>query len=348
MENGELRMENDYKIIELNKDTDDKFWQMRFDFYNLYKKPNESEFADLEEYKQKFLGEIEKDSTYFHCLVFSNKIHTANFSVYVEKIEEVEKIEDKESQIVLTLMNQSQSIDQELWENILDFIKIKIKDQLPLAVNTNFLLDQKMRSIFNLKTKGDVDICILKRENMNYDLLKEWRERAEKQNPDLKLDLVTELPDESIDEFAALFTEFLNDMPKTEIPTIYNVAGNKIRRGQKSNQEAGNIIYRLLAFNKKNRMVGTSNVIIIKKSNKYPYQFMTGVKKELRGQAIGKWFKAVMYPMIFEKHPEVNGIVTEMFPCNKYIQNINSQIGFEKIGERGEYLMSKENFNKKE
>lgn len=331
---------SNYKIIELTKETEDKFWQMRIDFILAYKKPHEDVYTDIDTYKKRVEEIKAEKESYSTCIVLADNQIMATIVV------QVSPDNDKNDEIYLAITLPRTELDTNLLKSALYYTRERIVGDYPVTIAVNSLLNSEIRSEFKLKIKTDVETCLLKRENMNYALLQEWREVAEKANTDLKLDMFTELPEEIIEEYSNLFTKLLNDMPQPEVPTIYNMTADYTRKGQIANLEAGNIIYRLLAFNQENTMIAKCNVRIFKKVPEYPYQFMTGVEEKYRGRAIGKWFKSVMYPLIFDKHPEVYGIVTEMFPYNKYIQNINSQIGFEKIGERGEYLMSKEDFSK--
>lgn len=331
-------MENNYKIIELTKDTDDKFWQMRVDYILANKKPHEDAYKDIVTY-QKRVEEIkaEKES-------YSSSIVLVNDQIVASIVVQVSPDNNKNDEIYLSITLPSTELDTNLLKSALSYTRKRITDDYPVTIAINSLLTPEIRSDFKLKVKTDVDVCLLKRKNLNYALLKEWQQSAEKTNPDLRLEMFTELPESLIDEYSALFTRLLNDMPQPEVPTLYNITGDDTRKGQLANLKDENIIYRLLAFNQENVIVAKSNVRIVKKVAEYPYQFMTGVDAKYRGRGIGSWFKSIMYPMIFEKHPEVKGIISEMRPENKYIQDINALIGYEKIGERGEYVMNKEDF----
>jgi len=333
-------MKDNYKIIELTKDIDDKFWQMRIDYILANKKPHEDAYKDLETYKKRVEEiKVEKES-------YSSSIVLVNDQIVASIVVQVSPDYDKNDEIYLSITLQSTELDTNLLKSALSYTRERIAGDYPVTIAINSLLTPEIRSEFKLKVKLDLDVCLLRREKMNFPLLQEWQATAEKNNSDIRLEMFTQLPEEIIEEYSDLFTKLLKDIPPPEVPTLYNITGDDTRKGQLANLKDENIIYRLLAFNQENVMVAKSNVRIVKKVPEYPYQFMTGVDAKYRGRGIGSWFKSVMYPMIFEKHPEVKGIISEMRPENKYIQDINALIGYEKIGERGEYVMSKEDFNK--
>jgi len=335
-----MTKENKYQIVELTKDTDDKVWQMRLDFYNQHKRPHEVKYDLLLEFKQKELKNLESLNSYFSCLVLDPENTIASFTANVAGEDAVNQ------KISASLTLKQDCANRNLFETILKSLRDKIQFELPVSIYTNRVLDQELCHGFNLTADLIADTCLLKREDLDYQVLKEWQEAAEKLNPDLRMCFYPELPEDLFDEYAALFTELENDMPGAENSVPFKITGKFAREVQERAKVNGTLFYRYLAFNAKNQLIAKSNVRLPKRTIEYPYQFMTGVKKEYRGRMIGKWLKSVMYPKIFTDFPEVKGIVSEMRPENAPIKNMNSQIGYKKIGEFCIYLMNKEDFNK--
>jgi len=333
-------MKDNYKIIELTKDTDDKFWQMRVDFYNQYKQATDAGFEDIVEYKKLVFEKIAEKESYASCLLLN---HDQLMAVFITLLSTSENVNQE---ISLNLIVKQLPIDDALLTIILSFVHHRIPGDYTLNCQTNGLLNSDQRANLRFKTKLDLDVYLLKKDNLNYKLIEEWQITAEKANQDIRLELFSDLPDEKIDDYSKFLTGLFNDVPKPEVPTIYNITGDRTRRSQKVHNERGDITYRLLAFNEKNQFVGNSFVFVIKKTDKYPYQGMTGVINEYRSRGIGKWLKAVLSKLIFDKHSDIEGLITEVFPYNTNMVEINRQIGYKKIGEKGEYIMTKEEFNK--
>jgi len=327
-----------FKVIELSKDSVESLWKMRFDFFQQHRKPSDGNYADTSSYRESILKALEKNNSSLYCSVLLDNHLMASFSTQL--IED----EDKNSKLMLNILIEENGFSRNFLETVLSFIAEKIKGEYSLKITINCTIDDELRSYFKLTTDLVVDVCVLKRENLNISQLNAWKVEAEKLNPELEMRFYNELPDELCDEYADLFTELLNDMPIVENKPAWKITGEETRAKEQDLAKNGVTIYRLLLFTKDNQMIAKCNVRFLKSSFEYPYQFMTGVKKEYRGRMIGKWFKAIMYPKIFADFPEVKGIVSEMIPHNHYIQNINKQVGYQKIGCGGEYLLSKEDY----
>jgi len=335
-----MRKDNKYQIIELTKDTDDEVWQMRLDFYNLNRHLTDNKYANIDEYQQLVFKNLAEKEFYASCLLFKHDQLRGVFEVQLPVTENCKK------EIFINLIVGQLPIDCELLTALLNYVKQKTPGDYQVNCQTNGLLNNDLRNKFNFKTKLDLDVYLLKKEKLNNQLLNKWQNNAEENNKDLRLELFHELPDELIDNYSEFLTGLYNDVPTPEIPTIYNITGDRTRRSQKIHDERGDITCRLLAFGKQNQFVGNSIVFVIKKTEDYPYQSMTGVIKEYRNRGIGKWMKAVLSKLIFEKHPNIEGLITEVFPYNTNMVEINRQIGYEKVGEKGEYIITKEDFNK--
>lgn len=325
-------------VIELTAETSDCLWQQRIDFYEKHKKPSDFSLTEIASYQNEVAEQISKNSTFTSGLIFSDDDLKAVFSFYLAEAE------NNSHAIRLDLTMDNLGFDSSLFLTLLNFIKSRIADQYQINIMLNCKVEDKTVSYLKLQKSSEVDVCILKREDLDYNLLQEWRLTAKKNNPDIRLNMFMKLPNEIIDEYSALFTGLLNNMPQPEMPITYNITGDETRKLQTSTEENGNRIYRLIAFDQQNRMVAISNVRILKQAYEFPYQFMTGAINEYRGRGLGKWFKSVMYPQIFADCPEVKGIVSEMLPHNHQIQAINRQIGYRKIGIRCNYFLKEEDY----
>ena len=73
-------MENNYQIIELTAEAEDKYWQLRYDFGMKYKKPSDTGYTNMAEYKQKVSDRLQKDKNYRNCLIVNDNAYSASFT----------------------------------------------------------------------------------------------------------------------------------------------------------------------------------------------------------------------------------------------------------------------------
>lgn len=162
--------------------------------------------------------------------------------------------------------------------------------------------------------------------------MRKWMKELPEKNPDIKLKFYTTLPQKLIKEYSALFTKLMEDMPG---PHYFNtfVDPKKMAEGEKKNKNSDNQSYRMLAFNKKNKLIGMTNIYINKKHPQYPYQYMTGTMPEYRHRGIAKWMKAENFFRITgDFKNRITAIVTETSPNNYGSKRTSKLLGFKYEG----------------
>lgn len=329
-------MENEYQIIELTPKSEENLWQMRYAFGMQYKKPSDASDANWQEYKDRVCQRLNKDQNYRNCLILKQQELWATFTVQLRG--------DEEKELLIVLSFGEMNPDQELLTQLLNYLSYLFKLECKLFIYTNRHFSPDLRSHFKLKRK-ERDVCLLKREDFNLQKAAEFINGMSENNKNLSFQFYDNgLPEEMYDEFAKVRNEVSNDMPQMEIPKNYNQTGVDCRTGEQKDRENGMKTYRMLAFDENKRIIGISNLWQMTNPAEYPYQFMTGVVREFRGKKISSWLKTAMYLKLFTEKPEIKGIVTEMITSNSFIQNVNSELGFIKIGQDADYVMPKQDF----
>jgi len=333
-------MENDYQIIELTPESEDNYWQQRVDLFMKYRRPTDIQYSDIAEAKKRLTDVMAKNSFYSSCVVFD---HADLQAIFVFRSEEGKS---KEQEIFLLMTCRNGQCSDDLFDEIIVYVKSKITEDYTLNIKINSFLNENQIEKYRLKTRALIHTFLLPKADLKQKLMNCWKETYQLKNRDLRMELYTELPQVLIEEYVRIYSGFYEDLPQMDIPISVNIKADEFIEEQKVFREKGNLVYWLIAFNKNNQIVALTYVEIYKHTSDYVYQCMTGVIREYRGRGISKWFKSVMYPLIFEKHPELKGIVTDMQTRNSYIINVNSELGYKKINQSGEYVMSKEDFNK--
>jgi len=335
-----MRKHNNYQIIELTQDTDDKFWQQRIDFFMKYRRPTDIQYSDIADAKKRLTDIMVKNSFYSSCMVFD---HADLQAIFIFRSEEGKS---KEQEIFLFMTCRNGQCSDDLLDEIIGYVKSKISEDYTLNIKINSLLNENQIEKYRLKTRALIHAFLLPKADLKQKLMNSWKETYQLKNRDLRMELYTELPQDLIGEYVGIYSSFYDDLPQMDIPISVNVKADEFIEEQKAFQEKGNLVYWLIAFNQNNQIVALTYVEIYKHASDYAYQCMTGVIREYRGRGISKWFKSVMYPLIFEKHPELKGIVTDMQTSNSYIINVNRELGYKKFNQSSEFIMSKEDFNK--
>lgn len=331
-------MEKDYQIIELTQDSEDSLWQLRYDFGMKYKKPSDAGESNWLEYKERVCQRIIKDHHYRNCLILTQQELWTAFTVQLRG--------EEKKELLIVLSFGENNPDQELLTQLLNYLSHLYKQECKLFIYTNRHFSPDLRSHFKLKRK-ERDVCLLKREDFNLQKATEFINGMSENNKNLSFQFYDNgLPEEMYDEFAKVGNDVSNDMPQMEIPKIYNQTAEGCITGERKDRENGVKTYRMLAFDENKRIIGISNLWQMANPAEYPYQFMTGVVREFRGKKISSWLKTAMYLKLFTEKPEIKGIVTEMITNNSFIQNVNNELGFIKIGQDADYVMAKDEFNK--
>ncbi|MBN1969688.1 MAG: hypothetical protein JXR48_05385 [Candidatus Delongbacteria bacterium] len=318
-------------IIQRNTELDDNIWNLNFEFYQKTKLVMHKDYQNVEEFKQstiKSLNENRNDNS-FIILENDSVLGTFNF-----------QINDKEEKVTLHLNIIESYYNSQLFQKIFETIGSKVDKRYKILIKTRNKIENDLLAKFRIDLNLEIEMFLLRKEDLNTKLLKEWEDKISTENQDFSLQFYDEIPDDKVEEYTSFFNELLNQMPEGKKETQkYNLTVDEIKKRYEDNKVNNGAIYSFIIFNNTGEMIAKSNVHIDKNDPSYPYQFMTGVKDSYRGKQLGRWLKSKMYTKLFEDFPEIKAIITEMYSHNKYIQNINSLIGYKNESVTREYIV---------
>ena len=186
--------------------------------------------------------------------------------------------------------------------------------------------------------KLQADSYVLKKENINYDILNNWAVSIPKNNDNFTLKFYEQknIPNEIFNEYVDLWNEFDNQTPVGDFLFKVKIPYSDFNMGNSNNE----LFYVILLFDKSSKLSGLSFCAIdldenaktnsIKRKANCIEKALTGVKEKYRGKNLGKWMISAMYNKLIEDF-EFETIHTEMAPRNKYIIRINEELGYQKI-----------------
>ena len=159
-------------------------------------------------------------------------------------------------------------------------------------------------------------------------LMGTWVSEGRRRNHDLHLGIFESIPERYPEEYCALFTRLLREMPRGSAACLPVITPERTRKQERMNRKNDSVAYSAILFNAQGRIVGHTNVFIRRKNPRVAYQFMTGVAKEYRGRGLGRWMKAAMFKRLLRDFPQLQEMKTDTNPRNKWMLAINDQIGY--------------------
>jgi RimJ/RimL family protein N-acetyltransferase len=168
----------------------------------------------------------------------------------------------------------------------------------------------------------------LKVKDVRRTLMDSWVHEAQVKNRDLRLRFFDSVPEKYLEEYCALFTRFLREMPRGSAVWLPVIRPERIRKQQRMNKKSDSVSYTSLLLNRKGSIVGHTNVFIRRRKPQIAHQFMTGVSREYRGRGLGRWMKGAMFRKLVRDFPELEEIRTDTNPRNRWMIAINDQMGY--------------------
>jgi len=187
----------------------------------------------------------------------------------------------------------------------------------------------------------------LVRNEANQTKIREWLTRTPRDNPNLTMRFFRIVPDEHLERYAALYTQFLNEMPKEKKDdNKYNITPAEIREYESWRRKNNRHQYTFAIHDDHDNMIAYTNGTIYGLDPTNVYQAMTGVIDEYRGRGLSKWLKAALFKKIGEDFPANKYLTTDMRAVNLPIQKVNAQMGYELISEGAEFKVTLEKLKK--
>lgn len=343
-----------YKLIEASKNLPENMWQ---EFYKLRQDQRPQinfEEVGLDKFKENsFTHYIDyKDPKFVRYLITNN-----DQKLIGEFYSFLENRKDENLGFVINLrINILQEFhDDQLFLLIFGKVIKHFNNDMLIQLNVDNLLHDSWYKRFNGIVKFKSEQYVLKRENINVNMLNKWIYEITSKNKEFNLKFYDykDIPDDILKQFVDLWNESENHEPLGDFPFKYQHAFSREKDyivNQYPNENE--IMYCMLLFDDLNSLVALSFCEIIFKNNstkESPLQVeliqkgLTGVKEKYWGRKFGKLLNAEIYLKIIEDF-DFNTIDTVMAPKNKYIIDINKEIGYIKIPNKSkeEYIFNQE------
>lgn len=334
-----------FSMIEINKKDVKKmpaeFWKQYFDMRIQLNEPpgQKTPFLDADDLKNKLADWYKQDKE-----LVSTSIVKKNdeFYGYISMRRQTQTYRDRYLQVFYN------SLHTDDIKNIVPLISKQIRKYYKESDGKIlFLTDNSTFSRLGEELKGRIGEhtiqMALNPKDVNKDLIKKWMKESPVKNEDIRIEFFDKIPDEHIKGYAELFDKLMKEMPK---PHYFSCSFNadELKKKQEDVSRKNIVSYTYLAFNKENKIIGMTNIVINKNDPKYPYQYMTGTYKEYRNRGISKWLKAANFLRIDKDFKgKIREIITETSPDNYGSKRISKLMGYKYIGCRVYYELNLDN-----
>ena len=168
----------------------------------------------------------------------------------------------------------------------------------------------------------------LQMEEVDWDLMQKWVGEGLKRAEKVELKLVTEIPEELLDNFLEVYNESFNLQPLGESSIKTNIDREMHEANEKRDAELGTKRYIYLSIEADGVISGITEIFTEKEREHRIIQGITGVSPKYRSRGLGKWMKAQMMLFIRENIEGVEYILTGNATENAPMLSINKRMGF--------------------
>ncbi len=210
-----------------------------------------------------------------------------------------------------------------------------------LALRSKNGLNDYVHEKYSAKLASVAKQSELNIKEANIDKINSWLLEAPVKFPDFEMRFYDEIPEEMLEEYAAMFTQMLKDMPANSMIDDPTVTADVIRNRQETFKVKDYGIYSYLVLNETSEIIAKTHVSFKRKSAQRMTQHMTGVKKEYRGLGLSKWIKAAMFKKLVHDFPELEILRTETHPDNHASRELSKQMGYKQVGTSKEFLIER-------
>ena len=166
-------------------------------------------------------------------------------------------------------------------------------------------------------------------EDIDWELVGEWVEKAKKKSPHTTTELFQECPECDIDEFCHVYTETINQRPTGGMEQEI-ITSPESRRIEERNIRKRGIEYYTMICREQDGHISALTDIMYNPEEPYKVnQYFTGVLGRYRGKSLAKRLKAEMLFVIRDKFPDVEYIRTMTAKSNQPMLAINRSLGFQ-------------------
>lgn len=333
-------MSNPYNITKVHQDYTDQEWEEYYLFKKEYATIKEIDlsFDSWQKLKERSLYRMKHEVAIY--LVWQNGQKAGDFSFNTTYKDQLDK---RYSYFHSSLINETLNDDllEKVFEAFLKFDPLAKFMAIKSQNGQHDFVEQK----FGAFAGGNCETFELLIKETNLKKIESWVNESPSKFPNYRLEFYEDIPDNLLEEYCAVFTELLADMPPNSALYDAIITTERIRERQVNGKKNNHCSYRYLIFNENNQVIAKTNVAINKNKPEIMNQYMTGVLKDYRGQGLSKWLKGAMYNKLVEDFPSLEQIKTETHPENHASRELSKQMGYKKTGYQKEFLISKESIS---
>ncbi len=175
----------------------------------------------------------------------------------------------------------------------------------------------------------------LKADEIDYDMIEQWRKEGKKKAEGVTLEIYSRIPDDLLEEFCALATEVHGieaDLEGHDRARRFGMSPESYLHRMGENEKTGTEVITILSRESDGAISGFTDVYFNKREELgRVFQGMTGVARKYQGRGLGKWLKAKMILHLQEIYPRMTEIRTGNATVNAPMLSINRRIGFKTI-----------------
>jgi len=214
-------------------------------------------------------------------------------------------------------------------------------DSAHLAANTERISAIARHWLGNALNR--VERFSLRRADARTQLMESWLERIPRENPELRMEFFSPIPDEHLEAYTRLFVDYIREMPsERESTQPFEMSVEENKRDIEWRRKNRIHVYTFALFDANETMVGHSNAVVIEDDPSDVYQAMTGVSRAYRGKGLSRWLKAALFFKVGEDFPANQTMTTVMRATNAPIQKVNAEMGYTLLSRGHEFDITAE------
>lgn len=168
-------------------------------------------------------------------------------------------------------------------------------------------------------------------EDVNWQVVDEWRKRGRTKHWDTNMAFFQECPDEDIEEFSRVYTEIINQRPTGDMEEELITTPASRRIEERNLRKRGIEWYTMISREHDGQISGLTDIMYNPEEPHRLNQYFTGILVKYRRRGLAKRLKAEMIGVIKNKFPEVEYVTTTTARTNRPMRAINKELGFRPV-----------------